>query len=88
MSKAFIVQKHAELAEVEAIASEAAQKVLGSGVDMKMALILTLHHAVIKPSLKYLSPEENAQLHEYAEGWIEQYRELGITDSDEREAIN
>ena len=81
MSKEFILQKHAELAEVESIAAETAQKVLNSPVDLKVALILTLHHAVIKPSLKYLSAEENKELHEYVEGWLEQYRELGITGS-------
>ncbi len=71
MSKEFLMKRHSELMEAEVIAIEAFQKLEKSGVDLGMGMILFLHHAIMKPSVKFLTRSEEEKLHEYVQGWLD-----------------
>jgi len=72
MTQEFVMDRHSKLMEVESIAIEAFQKLERSGIDLSVGLILILHHAVIRPSVTHLTPEEKRNLYEYLQGWLDQ----------------
>lgn len=74
MSNELLLQRHSELMEAEIIAIEAFQKLEKTGLNLEIALILFLHHAIMKPSVTHLSHEQELTLHEYIEGWLQDCR--------------